>query len=163
MGRAASAFRHSCQPWRTAVARKSQKISSPPRYRTSIGPRDLRLVGPTLTKREVVAVIRTNAGVLVGRGGVAWHEADVLLADKDVEARWGQKRGFMSDLRARGLGPPHLRLSPKVVRYTLADVLAYEEAQKFDNAAAGRASEFKAPTKNLARLPTEPARIRKTD
>jgi hypothetical protein len=42
----------------------------------------------------------------------------------------------MSELRAQGLGPPHVRLSPRVIRYKASDIAAYEQAQTFDSNAA---------------------------
>jgi hypothetical protein len=74
---------------------------------------------------------------------------NVLWDDRYVEARWGKKPGFMSDLRSRGQGPAHLRLSARVVRYRPADVLAYEEQQRFQNAAEGQASSFAAPMSSV--------------
>jgi hypothetical protein len=42
----------------------------------------------------------------------------------------------MSELRAQGTGPPHVRLSPRIIRYRLGAILAYEQAQSFDSNAA---------------------------
>jgi hypothetical protein len=88
---------------------------------------------------------------------------DVLWSDADVEKRWQKKPGYMSDLRAKGQGPSHLRLSAKVVRYRPEDVIAYEEAQRFQTAAEGQASDYKAPvkaepSKSVVRLPARPGR-----
>jgi hypothetical protein len=84
--------------------------------------------------------------VLTAAESVAVPEPGVLWDDRYIERRWGKKSGFMSDLRARGQGPAHLRLSARVVRYHPQDVLAYEAQQRFQNAAEGQASDFTAPS-----------------
>jgi hypothetical protein len=68
-----------------------------------------------------------------------------LWDDPHIEARWGKKAGFMSDMRARGKGPKFLRLSARTVRYRAEDVLAYEAAQEFGNIAESLTSDFTAP------------------
>jgi hypothetical protein len=68
-----------------------------------------------------------------------------LWDDPYIEARWGKKPGFMSDLRARGQGPRFMRLSARTVRYRPEDVLAYEESQFFSSTAASLEADFKAP------------------
>jgi hypothetical protein len=85
----------------------------------------------------------------------------VLWGDRYIEERWDKKPGFMSDLRARGQGPAFLRLSARTIRYRPEDVLAYEEAQRFYNTAAGLASDFKAPAiSETAAAPIEASRKR---
>jgi hypothetical protein len=76
---------------------------------------------------------------------VKQHQPAALWDDAAVEARWGKKPGFMSDLRARGQGPRFLRLSARTVRYRPEDVEAYEAAQEFGSIAASLASDFTAP------------------
>jgi hypothetical protein len=81
----------------------------------------------------------------------------VLLKDSDVEAEWGKAHGYMSDLRARGLGPIFVRLGPRTVRYLREDLDAYIAQQRFHNVAESLASDFKAPAKaastNVESLP----------
>ena len=69
-----------------------------------------------------------------------------LWDDRYVEGRWGKKRGFLSDMRARGQGPRFMRLSARTVRYRPEDVIAYEEQQFFQSTAASMETDFKAPT-----------------
>jgi hypothetical protein len=68
-----------------------------------------------------------------------------LWTDSDVEERWGQKPGYMSDQRKKGQGPRFLRLSARCVRYRPEDVNAFEAQQEFSNSAASMASDFRAP------------------
>jgi hypothetical protein len=75
------------------------------------------------------------------------HPPATLWNDAHIEARWGKKSGFMSDLRARGQGPHFLRLSARTVRYRPEDVIAYEEAQRFATIAESMASTYEAPPK----------------
>jgi hypothetical protein len=70
---------------------------------------------------------------------------ETFLTDAQVEQRWNVASGYMSELRAQGTGPPHVRLSPRIIRYRLGAILAYEQAQSFDsNAAALEAAKSQA-------------------
>jgi hypothetical protein len=66
----------------------------------------------------------------------AYDPAEIYLSDAQVEQRWGAASGYMSELRAQGLGPPHVRLSPRIIRYRASDIVAYEQAQTFTSNAA---------------------------
>jgi hypothetical protein len=68
-----------------------------------------------------------------------------LWTDGDVERRWGKQHGYMSSLRARGLGPAFLRLGPRTFRYRPENVVAYEDQQTFDSNSAAMATDFRAP------------------
>jgi hypothetical protein len=68
-----------------------------------------------------------------------------LWDDPFIEARWGKKPGFMSDLRARGQGPRFLRLSARTIRYRPEDVTRYEDQQEFGNTAESMETDFTAP------------------
>jgi hypothetical protein len=70
---------------------------------------------------------------------------NVLWTDEDVERRWQKKKGYMSDLRSRGMGPRFLRLGPRTVRHRPADIEAYEDQQEFSNTAESLETDFKAP------------------
>jgi hypothetical protein len=60
----------------------------------------------------------------------------------------------MSEMRAQGTGPPHVRLSPRIIRYKLGVILAYEQAQEFgSNAAAIEAAKSEAPIEPRAEPP----------
>ena len=87
----------------------------------------------------------------------------VLWDDHYIEDRWGKKRGFMSDMRARGQGPRFLRLSARTARYKPEDVIAYEDGQGFSNTAASMASDFMAPpaTESVVAFQIESPRKRK--
>jgi hypothetical protein len=61
---------------------------------------------------------------------------DPFLSDADLDQRWNRKRGYAGELRSKGKGPPHVRLSPRVVRYRLSDVVAYERRLTFESNAA---------------------------
>ena len=79
-----------------------------------------------------------------------------LWNDRQIEARWGKRRGFMSDLRAKGQGPRFLRLSARTIRYREEDLCAYEDAQ-IDAAAS---SDFKAPASSVESVESPPIRKR---
>jgi hypothetical protein len=57
--------------------------------------------------------------------------SNVLLAPADLAMRWGRTPEYLADLRAKGAGPRFVRLSERVIRYKLGDILAYEEANAF--------------------------------
>src|SRR6516164_1666854 len=79
--------------------------------------------------------------VPLGQGPPAYDPTESFLTDAQVEQRWNVVDGYMSELRAQGIGPPHVRLSPRIVRYKLGDILAFEQAQSFgSNAAAFEAA-----------------------
>ena len=65
---------------------------------------------------------------------------DPFLSDVDLDRRWNCKGGYAAELRAKGKGPPHVRLSPRVVRYRLSDVIAYERHLTFESNAAAMAA-----------------------
>jgi hypothetical protein len=74
-----------------------------------------------------------------------YDPAETYLSDAQVEQRWGAADGYMSELRAQGLGPPHVRLSPRIIRYKASVIAAYEQAQTFgSNAAALEAAKSEA-------------------
>ena len=49
-----------------------------------------------------------------------------LLTDAELAERWQSSRGTLANARSRGAGCPYLKLGG-LVRYSLADVLAYED------------------------------------
>jgi hypothetical protein len=59
--------------------------------------------------------------------------SNTFLSDTEVEIRWRRKSGYMVEQRARGGGPKFVRLSPRVVRYRLADLLEYEQRNTFSS------------------------------
>jgi hypothetical protein len=69
-------------------------------------------------------------------------EPAILRDDRYLEQKWGKRRGYLSDLRARGMGPAFLRLGPRCLRYTDEDIEAYEQAQRM----APVTSDFTAPS-----------------
>lgn len=58
--------------------------------------------------------------------------SDVLTA-KALAARWGTTEAALSQRRVRGDGPPFIRLGKRTVRYRLADVLAFEGANRYSD------------------------------
>jgi hypothetical protein len=78
----------------------------------------------------------TIAGVGHNGGPPLYDPAETLLSDVQVEQRWGVKPGYMSEMRAQGIGPPHVRLSPRIIRYRPSVIVAYEQTQSFDSNAA---------------------------
>jgi hypothetical protein len=58
---------------------------------------------------------------------------DSFLSDADLDSRWQRKHGYAAELRAKGRGPRHVRLSPRVVRYRLSDVIEYERRLTFSS------------------------------
>jgi hypothetical protein len=59
-------------------------------------------------------------------GAPAYDPTETFLTDTQVEKRWNVVPGYMSELRAQKTGPPYVRLSPRIIRYTLAEILRYE-------------------------------------
>jgi hypothetical protein len=57
--------------------------------------------------------------------------SNVFLNDGELEDRWRRKSGYVAELRAQGRGPAFVKLSPRVVRYRLSDVIAYEQRNTF--------------------------------
>ena len=49
-----------------------------------------------------------------------------LMTDAELAERWQTSRGTLANARSRGDGCPYLKLGG-LVRYALADVLAYED------------------------------------
>ena len=66
--------------------------------------------------------------------------SNTFLSDTEVEVRWGRKSGYMVEQRAQGRGPKFVRLSPRVVRYRLADLLEYEQRNTFTSNAEAMAA-----------------------
>jgi hypothetical protein len=64
-------------------------------------------------------------------GTVPEDPANVFLSESQVEARWGAKKGYCAELRAQGIGPKFVRLSPRMVRYRPPDLLKYENDRTF--------------------------------
>jgi len=54
-----------------------------------------------------------------------------VLTPQALAERWGTTAGSLAQQRYRGTGPVFIRISPKSIRYRLADVLAYEESQRY--------------------------------
>jgi len=52
-----------------------------------------------------------------------------LMTDAELAERWQTSRGTLANARSRGDGCPYLKLGG-LVRYALADVLAYEERSR---------------------------------
>ena len=62
---------------------------------------------------------------------------DLFLSDGDLDRAGGAQAGLRRGAAEQGKGPPHVRLSPRVVRYRLSDVVEYERRLTFaSNAAA---------------------------
>ena len=57
--------------------------------------------------------------------------ADVVLTPQDLADRWTTTTGALAQQRYRGDSVPFVRIGKRTIRYRLADVLAYEEAQRF--------------------------------
>jgi len=49
-----------------------------------------------------------------------------LMTDAELAERWQTSRGTLANARSHGAGCPYLKLGG-LVRYSLADVLAYED------------------------------------
>ena len=47
----------------------------------------------------------------------------------------------LAELRARGVGPPFVRLSARVIRYKYSDIIAFESANTFQSRAEVLAAE----------------------
>jgi hypothetical protein len=75
-----------------------------------------------------------------------------LLSDRDVEAKWGVKRGHMAELRKRKIGPRYLRLSKRCIRHRPEDIEEYEKQQ--ENAPA--TSDFKVPASSVEGVESAP-------
>jgi hypothetical protein len=69
-------------------------------------------------------------------GPPLYDPAETFFTDAQVEQRWNVAPGYMSELRAQGTGPPHVRLSPRIIRYRLGTILAYEREKSFGSNAA---------------------------
>jgi hypothetical protein len=54
---------------------------------------------------------------------------DVLLKERDLAERWGCHPNTLTNQRGTGRGVPFVRLGPRMIRYRLSDVLAWESAQ----------------------------------
>jgi hypothetical protein len=54
-----------------------------------------------------------------------------VLTPQHLAERWGVTVQALAQLRYRGTGPTFIRLGSKSIRYRLADVEAYEAAQRF--------------------------------
>ncbi len=60
----------------------------------------------------------------------------VLLTTKDVAARWRCSEHYVKLLRGQDRGPSYVRVGGRAIRYRLADVLAWEQAQVYVTAPA---------------------------
>jgi hypothetical protein len=95
-------------------------------------------------------------GIGHNEGPPPYDPAETFLTDAQVEKRWNVAAGYMSELRAQGVGPPHVRLSPRIIRYRLGVILTYEKSQEFgSNAAALEA----AKTETIIETPAPAATI----
>lgn len=54
-----------------------------------------------------------------------------VLTPQQLGDRLGMTPAALANLRYRGDGPVFMRIGRRTIRYRLADVLAYEEAQRF--------------------------------
>lgn len=54
-----------------------------------------------------------------------------LITPQQLADRWGMTTGALAQQRFRGDGPVFVRVSARAVRYRLADVEAYEFAQRY--------------------------------
>ena len=70
---------------------------------------------------------------------------NTFQSDADLDRRWNRKPGYAAELRAQGRGPRFVRLSPRVVRYRLSDVLEYERRQTFASNAEAMVAEGDPP------------------
>jgi hypothetical protein len=96
-----------------------------------------------------------------GDESLAYDPGETFLTDSQVEQRWNVAPGYMSELRAQGVGPPHVRLSPRIIRYKQSAIGAYEQTQEFaSNAAAIEAAKseavIEAPAVRSARSRSQP-------
>lgn len=54
-----------------------------------------------------------------------------LLTPEQLGKRWNKTPAALAQLRYLGTGPRFVRVSARTIRYRLADVEAYEQAQTF--------------------------------
>jgi hypothetical protein len=54
-----------------------------------------------------------------------------VIKPKLLAERWDTTEGALAQQRYKGTGPVFIRVGKRTVLYRLADVLAYEEAQRF--------------------------------
>lgn len=54
-----------------------------------------------------------------------------LITPKQLGDRWGKSVEALAQMRYLGTGPRFVRVSARTIRYRLADVEAYEQAQTF--------------------------------
>lgn len=64
------------------------------------------------------------------------HDAGPLLTPSDLAERWSCSTGWLANLRSAGSGPPFAKVG-SLVRYPLADVLAYEQAGRVEPVTPG--------------------------
>jgi hypothetical protein len=124
-----------------------------------------KAINDTTSSDAIAAATANSQGTPSGKGPgeapLAYDPEETFLTDSQVEKRWNAKDGYMSELRAQGTGPPHVRLSPRIIRYRLGDILAYEQAQRFDsNAAALQAARSETPINDGAPAPKRVVRSR---
>jgi hypothetical protein len=67
--------------------------------------------------------------------------SNVLLSPAELAMRWGRTSEYLADLRAKGTGPRFIRLSERVIRYKLGEIVAYEEANAFASNAEAMAAD----------------------
>jgi hypothetical protein len=68
-------------------------------------------------------------------------ESVVYVTPAEVAARFRWTEREVRNRRARGQGPPFVRLGRRTVRYRLADLLAWEQAQEHGPAPIGGEAE----------------------
>jgi hypothetical protein len=77
---------------------------------------------------------------------------NVFLTESQLDERHHAKKGHSAEQRNQGKGPKFLRLSPRMIRYRLSDVLEFEAAHTFKSTAeeleAQNTPTLPAPAKN---------------
>ena len=64
---------------------------------------------------------------------------NTFLSDADLDSRWNRRPGYCAELRAQGRGPRFVKLSKRVTRYRLSDVVEYERRHTFASSAEAMA------------------------
>ena len=65
---------------------------------------------------------------------------NTFWTDSQLEARWRRKPGYLAELRAKGIGPKFIRLSPRVVVHRGDHIEEYEETHTFASNAEAMAA-----------------------
>jgi hypothetical protein len=76
-------------------------------------------------------VAETTLARLVEQLRREFLDYDVFVSDSEVEKRWKVKAGYCQMPRGAGGGPKYYRLSPRVLRYKLGDIIEFENSREF--------------------------------